>query len=272
MPLKADCHLHSSYSGDSDEPMEKMILRAIELGLTQMCFTEHMDMNFPVTATTPEGFFFLDTEAYQAELSLLKEKYAKQIKIFFGVELGTALDLIPDLYQYAKSYDFDFVIASSHLANGKDPYQPEFFEGRSDREAFREYFEAIRDNLMKFSDFDVYAHLDYVVRHGKNKDRDYVFSEYSEIFEDILTVLVNNGKGIEINTAALRYGMREAHPCTAVIKRYRELGGEIITVGSDAHKAADITSGFDFAAAALKDCGFDYYTIFEGRKAEFVKL
>jgi histidinol-phosphatase (PHP family) len=66
--------------------------------------------------------------------------------------------------------------------------------------------------------------------------------------------------------------MKEAHPCTAVIKRYRELGGEIITVGSDAHRAADITSGFDFAAAVLKDCGFDYYTIFEGRKAAFVKL
>jgi histidinol-phosphatase (PHP family) len=252
--------------------MEEMILRGIELGLTQMCFTEHMDMNFPVSEGTPQDYFLLDTEAYLAGISLLREKYAPQIKVLFGVELGTALDLIPELYHYVKSYDFDFVIASSHLANGKDPYLPEFFAGRSDQEAFREYFEAIRDNLMKFHDFEVYGHLDYAVRHGRNKDRDYHFADFREIFEEILTVLVKNGKGIEVNTAALRYGMKTAHPCTEVIKRYRELGGEIITIGSDAHKASDIAAGFDFAAAVLQDCGFEYYTVFEGRKASFVRF
>jgi histidinol-phosphatase (PHP family) len=268
----ADYHLHSAYSGDSDEPMEEMIRRGIELGLEQMCFTEHMDMNFPVSAGTPKDFFLLDTETYRAGFSLLREKYAPQIKLLFGVELGTSLDLIPELNHYIQSYDFDFVIASSHLANGKDPYLPEFFAGRSDQEAFREYFEAIRDNLMKFRDFEVYGHLDYAVRHANNQDRDYHFADYREIFEDILTVLVNNGKGIEINTAALRYGMKAAHPSTEVIKRYRELGGEIITIGSDAHKAGDIAYGFDFAAEVLRECGFEYYTVFEGREARFVRL
>jgi histidinol-phosphatase (PHP family) len=231
-----------------------------------------MDMNFPVSEGTPKDFFLLDTAAYQAGFAELREKYHGQIKLLFGVELGTALDLLPELNHYIKSYDFDFVIASSHLANGKDPYLPEFFAGRSDKEAFCEYFEAIRDNLLKFNDFDVYGHLDYAVRHGRNKDRDYIFADFRDIFEEILTALVNNGKGIEVNTAALRYGMKSPHPCPEVIKRYRELGGEIITIGSDAHKAADIAADFDFAAEVLKDCGFKYYTVFEGRKAEFVKL
>jgi histidinol-phosphatase (PHP family) len=270
MSIKADYHLHSSHSGDSEAPMEEVIQRAIALGLDRICFTEHMDMNFPVSEGTPKDYFLLDTPAYRDELFPLREKYDGQIKVCFGVELGTSLDLIGELNSYVNQYPFDFVLASSHLANGKDPYQASYFAGRSDHEAYLEYFTAIRDNLMKFADFEVYAHLDYVVRRGR--ERYYDYAEYADIFEDILTTLVNNGKGLEVNTASLRYDMRETNPCLAVVRRYRELGGEIITVGSDAHFARDVAYRFDYAAEVLEACGYKYYTVFAGRKPEFVRL
>jgi histidinol-phosphatase (PHP family) len=270
MPITADYHIHSSFSGDSDAPMEDVIQQGIALGFDRLCFTEHMDMNFPVSEGTPKDYFLLDTDTYRDHLLAMREKYAGKIKVLFGVELGTSLDLLPELNSYVNKYPFDFVIASSHLANGKDPYQDYFFAGRSDHEALLEYFTAIRDNLLKFNDFEVHGHLDYAVR--KSQARGYDYAEYADIFEDILTRLVNNGKGLEINTGSLRYGMAETHPCRAVLRRYRELGGEIITIGSDAHNAKNVAYRFDKAAAALDECGFRYYTVFEGRKAEFVRL
>ena len=179
MALKCDFHLHSSFSGDSTASMEDMILRGINLGLTSMCFTEHMDMDYVYIKPEEEGCFELNTDSYLYELAHLKEKYAKKIQILFGVELGVQPHLRRELAVYAKSFDFDFIIASSHLCNRKDPYYPYFYENRSDEEAYREYFASILDNIKAFDNFDVYGHLDYVVRYGKNKDADYSYDTVS---------------------------------------------------------------------------------------------
>ena len=278
MPITADYHLHSSFSGDSDTPMEEMIQRGIELGLTQMCFTEHNDFDYPVTESTPErrstpeGMFELNPDAYLYDLLKLKEKYADQITILFGVELGMQPHLSKQNSAFAKAHDYDFIIASSHICNGQDPYYPSFYEGRTQEEAYREYFESILENLKSYSNFDVYGHLDYVVRYGPTKDEGYSYEVYRDIFDRILDRLISMEKGIEINTAGLAKGMRDANPCIGVIRRYRELGGEIITVGSDAHNPEQIAYAFDRAADILKDCGFKYYTTFEKRSPSFHKL
>ncbi|MCL2254074.1 MAG: histidinol-phosphatase HisJ family protein [Lachnospiraceae bacterium] len=272
MPIIADYHLHSSYSKDSIADMEEMIIRAVALGLDRMCFTEHMDIDFPVSEEMPEGFFILDTDDYFRQLAHWREKYSDRIAIGFGVELGIQPHLKDILEKYVSSYDFDFVIGSAHVANGKDPYAKTFFAGRSDRNAYREYFESIYDDIISFNDFDVFGHLDYVVRYGMNKDRDYFCEEYFDVFRNILTELVNKGKGIEINTGGFRYGLRELHPFNAILKLYRELGGEIITIGSDAHDPSDICRVFDRANETLAECGFKYYTVFDKRKPIFVKI
>lgn len=272
MPLTADCHLHSSFSGDSDTPMEDMVLRGISLGLTHMCFTEHNDFDYPVSDETPSGHFEVNTDSYLFDLIKYKEKYADRIRLLFGIELGLQPQLMRRNAVYAKSYDFDFIIGSSHVCNGKDPYYPPFYEGRSEEEAYREYFTSIIENIRKFSNFDVYGHLDYVVRYGPNVDRDYSYDKYSDLFDTILRLLIDKGKGIEINTGGIKKGLRDLHPCTPVIRRYRELGGEIITVGSDAHDPGHIADAYDRAAEVLKSCGFRYYTIFEKRTPEFRKI
>lgn len=272
MTIKADYHLHSSFSGDSDAPMEDMILKGISLGLSTMCFTEHMDMDFPYTNPEEAGMFELNTDSYLYELIRLKEKYAGQIRILFGVELGIQPHLRRELALYAKSYDFDFIIASSHLCNGRDPYYPSFYEGRTDEEAYREYFSSILDCLDTFSNFDVYGHLDYVVRYGKTKDANYNYERYQDLLDRILKTLLEKEKGIELNTGAVGYHLKELNPCTAILKRYRELGGEVITIGSDAHNPESISRSFERAANLLKACGFRYYTTFEKRIPEFHKL
>lgn len=272
MAIKSDFHLHSSFSGDSTAPMEDMILKGISLGLETMCFTEHMDMDYVYTNSDKDGMFELNTDSYLYELIRLKEKYAHQIRLLFGVELGVQPHLRRELAVYAKSFDFDFIIASSHLCNRKDPYYPSFYEGRSDEEAYREYFRSILDNLKVFDNFDVYGHLDYVVRYGKTKDADYCYDKYKDVLDPILETILEKEKGIEINTGAINYHLKDLNPCTDLIKRYRSLGGEIITVGSDAHAPSAIAKGFDRAADVLIECGFKYYATFEKRTPEFHRI
>lgn len=272
MTIKADYHLHSSFSGDSDTPMENMVLEGISRGLSAMCFTEHLDMDYPYQSPEEEGLFELNTDSYLYELIRLKEKYADKIRILFGVELGIQPHLRRELAIYAKSFDFDFIIASSHICNGKDPYWPSFYEGRTDKEAYLEYFSSIPECLKAFGNFDVYGHLDYVVRYGKTKDDNYDHEEYKDIIDQILKTLLKMEKGIEVNTGAAGYHLKDLNPCAGILKRYRELGGEIVTIGSDAHDPSAIARSFDRAADVLKACGFRYYATFEKRMPEFHKL
>ncbi|MDE7233380.1 MAG: PHP domain-containing protein, partial [Lachnospiraceae bacterium] len=173
---------------------------------------------------------------------------------------------------YAKSYEFDFIIGSSHVCHGKDPYYTSFYEGRTQEDAYQEYFESILENLKAYSNFDVYGHLDYVVRYGPQKDEGYSYELYRELFDKILTKLIDMEKGLEVNTGGLAKGMRDVHPCSGILKRYRELGGEIVSVGSDAHVPELIAHAFDRAGEILKDCGFRYYAVFEKRQPVFHKL
>ncbi len=272
MMILADSHLHTSYSGDSESPMESMVERAIAMGMETLCFTEHMDMDFPYASAEEWGCFELDTDAYQMGIDRCREKYGGRIGLNFGVELGVQPHIAGKLKAYTEKYDFDFIIASSHICNKRDPYYPGFYEGRKEEEAYREYFQSILDNLTAFSDFDVYGHLDYVVRYGPEKDKNYSYGRYADILDSILRRLAESGKGIEINTGAIPHGLRELNPCTDIIRRYRELGGEIITVGSDAHAPQRIAEGFDRAADILRACGYQYYTVFSSRHPRQVKL
>lgn len=271
MAINADFHMHSNFSGDSDAPMEQMIKRAISLGLSHICMTEHYDPDY-VYLPGEEGRFELNTDSYLYELLRLREKYKNEISVGFGVELGLQPHLKRQLAVYSKSHDFDFIIGSSHICNRKDPYYPAFFEGRSEDEAHHEYFECILKCVKSLPYFDVYGHLDYVVRYGPTKNHSYTYAKHADVFDKILSYLIESGKGIEINTAGFRNDLNQPNPCTDVLKRYHELGGDIITVGSDAHTPSDIACDFDRACEILKACGFRYYCVFQSRMPEYFKL
>ena len=118
----------------------------------------------------------------------------------------------------------------------------------------------------------MYGHLDYVVRYGPEKDRGYCYETYSDLFDRILELLLEKGKGLELNTGGISDGMRDVHPCREVLRRYRQKGGEIITIGSDAHDPAEIAAHFHRAEEVLQECGFRYYTVFENRQPEFKRF
>ncbi|MGN0306803.1 MAG: histidinol-phosphatase HisJ family protein [Lachnospiraceae bacterium] len=271
MPIQADMHTHSSFSSDCDIPLEEMINHARSLGLTHYCVTEHLDLDFPIHPVDQLDFL-LDTHSYLEKARFLQKNCPSDFRLLIGVELGLQPHLGKQLQAFVREHSFDFVIASSHLCHGKDPYYPDFYEGRTEEEAYREYFTSVLENIQAFDSFDVYGHLDYVVRYGPYKDTRYSYEKYRDILDSILQLLLEKGKGIELNTGGVKYGLKELHPCTPLLKRYKELGGEIITVGSDAHKPENIAAHFAWAQEVLKAGGFNYYTIFKNRRPEFIPL
>ncbi len=272
MSIKADFHLHSSFSGDAHIPMEEMIQQGIQTGLTTMCFTEHMDMDYPPPNGTSENIFLVNTDSYLYDLLHFREKYRDKIKLLFGIELGIQAHIIPELEHYIESYPFDFVIASSHLCGGVDPYFSAYYEGKSEWTSYHQYFESILENVKSFSNFDVYGHLDYIVRYGPNKNKFYTYEDHKDVIDEILRILIRGGKGIELNTGGYKYGLGVPNPCPEILKRYNELGGKIITIGSDAHTPEYIGSYFNEAREVLLACGFTHYTTFEKRTPTFIKL
>lgn len=260
--ITADLHTHSSFSTDSDEPLFEMAKAAGENGLQTLCITEHMDMDYP------GGEFILDTEGYKNEL--LRVRGQTNVELLFGVELGLMDYLAPRLEEYAKAWDFDFIIGSSHLVDGQDPYYPEYFQKLGSKNGILRYFESILANVKAIDCFDVYGHLDYVVRYSPEKS--YSPADYREIIDEILKLLIGKGKGIEINTAGIKSGLGYVHPHEFILKRYKKLGGEIVTIGSDAHDRSRVAADFDKAQAALTAAGFTNYTIFRERKPSFVAI
>lgn len=250
--------------------MEDMIKQAIQARLTGICFTEHLDPDYP---KTPDNLkFSLDIPSYHSQLMKLKDAYKEQIEIHFGIELGLQLHLGKYFHDLLEKYPFDFVIGSSHLVHGADPYYPEFFQGRSEQRAYMEYFESILENLSAFGEMDAYGHLDYIVRYGPNQNKFYSYGRYQDILDEILRKLIKKNVGLEVNTGGYHYRLGEPNPCTAIIRRYKALGGEIITIGADAHTPDKVGYAFDRAAQVLKECGFRYYTVFKERKPEFLPL
>lgn len=261
--IYSDFHTHTSFSSDSREPLCEMVESAVNSGVKTLCITEHHDPDYPT------GEFNLNVEEYRKELFRVKEEYSGKIELLFGVEIGVMDYLSPVLYDFTRKWDFDFVIASTHLVDGFDPYYPEYFEKLGSRNAILRYFESTLANINTFDDFDVYGHLDYVVRYSPEKE--YNPLDYRELIDEILKMLISMGKGIEVNSKGASV-IGYCHPHEFILRRYKELGGEIVTIGSDAHDRTRIRADFDKAENSLRNAGFDRYTIFRNRTPEFVKL
>ena len=271
----SDIHLHSSYSTDNETPMEDMILSGIEKGLKIMCFTEHMDYDYPSDPAKevnghPE--FWLDTDDYLAGYLRMKEKYGQKIDLLFGVEVGMQPHIVDWNTNYVNQYDFDFVLGSAHTIEHRDPYFADFYEGRGERAAYEKYFEEALEDVRLFSEFDSFAHFDYVVRYGPNKNKYYSYKEYSDLIDPILRTLIDKGIALEVNAGGYRKGLGAPNPGKDVLLRYKELGGELITVGSDAHHPEEVAIDLDRIEQLLIECGFKYHAIFIGRKPVFYPL
>lgn len=276
--IQADMHMHTWFSTDSEACPCDMADEAVRKGLKTICFTDHFDKDD--LEWGEEGIF--DVDAYFVEMQKLQEEYAGKLNIRIGIELGLRTYLKDYYEELTKKYPFDFVIGSVHNVPYKkdaegnilytDPAAEKLFTDRTDKEAYRLMMETTLENVRTSDCFQTLGHLDYVVRYGKSREKEYSYTDYADIIDEILKLLIEKEKGLEVNSAGLKYGLPFAHPHPDVLKRYRELGGEIITIGADAHKPEHIAYDFARAEEILKSCGFKYYTEFFEQKPVFKQL
>lgn len=265
--MRADVHMHCGYSNDSESRPEDMVESAITKGLSVICFTDHYDKDN--LDWGDEAIF--DVESYFQKMKELQEEYRDQIDIRIGAEIGMQPYLAEYYQNFMAQHPFDFVIGSVHSVLEHD-VALDFFQKHSDPKGYKIYFEEMLQDVQKIKSYDVLGHLDYIVRYSNQGSKGFDLNDYMDIIEEILKQVIAHGKGIEMNMSGLKYGLGAPHPQPEIIKQYRELGGEIITVGADGHIPEHIAYDYHLADDILKSCGFKYYTEFKGRKPVFVKI
>lgn len=271
--ITADYHTHTAFSTDSTASPEQMIQQAVALGLKTYCITDHMDYLFP----GDEQSFIFDPALYLKELSDLRSRYRDRIDLRIGIELGlrdepNVRDSVSERIQnLLKQYSFDYVIGSTHIVDGMDPYEAAYWEKYTVSDGIRRYFESVFYSICHYDGFQTYGHLDYVLRYvpkGSTVD----MSEYSDLIDRILREIIARGIVLEVNTSRLARGEAETNPSRAILSRYRELGGNKIAIGSDAHAPNAIAGGFQETERRLKELGFTHYCIFRKQKASLRRL
>ena len=259
-----DYHLHSAVSFDSEALPADMAAAAVQRGLREICFTDHYDFHTD-PQVAPRGFTVAQYKTAYDGLEV------PGLAIRRGVEFGLTRWNAPHLKELAAQYPYDFILGSVHFVDGFDPYEPEYWRGRTVQEAFRAYLEEAYQCLLVHSDFDVLGHLTYVCKSAYNPTHEPVRLEaYRQITDEILKLLVAKGKGMEVNTSGVdRAGA--FLPDAEFLRRFRELGGEIVTVGSDAHDPSRVGQYAAQALQMLKDI-FGHVCTYEKRQPIFHKL
>lgn len=288
----ADYHIHTYYSDDSTYPMEQVVKDAISKGITDLCFTDHVDYGIKEDADklTPEQRqelkvkiqnpnvpqYNVDYLAYVAEYQDVKEKYADKINLKLGMEFGLQIHTIPQYQKLFNSYPFDFIIMSCHQVENKEFWTQEFQQGRSQDEYNQRYYDEILAQVKNYHDYSVLGHLDLIARYDKAGI--YPFAKIRDKIAEILKIVIADGKGIELNTSSVRYkihnaqGKPELTPSREILALYKELGGRIITTGSDSHKPEHLGAYIAEQSQELKKLGFKEICTFEKMQPIFHKL
>ncbi|MGL5641614.1 MAG: histidinol-phosphatase HisJ family protein [Paraclostridium sp.] len=261
-----DYHMHSSFSGDSQTDMEDMVKKSIDLGLKEICFTDHVDYDI-----ISDVEFKTDYDAYFEKINMLKNKFSGDIVIKKGIEMGVQPHILERCSNDISRYPFDFVICSMHAIDKIDLYNGTFFNDKTQIQAYENYYETLYNIVKNYNDYSVLGHLDLVKRYGgfKSELDDKLFYD---ILEAILKEAIYKGKGIEINTSCFRYGLKDLTPSTNILKMYKDLGGEIITTGSDSHIPDQVAYNFDYIYNKLNELGFKYVSKFDSMKPSFISI
>lgn len=267
--LFVDSHVHSNYSDDSTMRPEEAVTAALALGLKGVAFTDHYEIDFP----DKQFLFEFDREKRAAHIHSLRVHYGPDVEILNGIELGLQPHVVDESARIISSHAFDFVICSVHAVDHIALHDPEaFYEDKTKEQVYRRYLEEIYQVLKNFDNFDVIGHLGYLRRYVPYEVKSMHFKHYDDILEAILMWLIERGKGIEVNMSGYTYRLASSIPEVDIIKRYKELGGEIITLGSDAHEPCHIGKSFKQGIAILERAGFAHVNYFKDRKPLFVSL
>ena len=274
----ADYHVHTEFSDDSVYLMEDIIQDALRMGMDEICFTDHVDYGTkedvipgqPISYRGEYPLTNVDYPRYAEAVKRMQELYKGRIKIRMGMEFGVQTHTISRFEELFRLYPFDFIILSIHQVEDKEFWTQEFQEGRTQKEYDERYYEELLNVVRTYKDYSVLGHLDLIVRYDKAGI--YPFERVRPLIEEILKTVIANGKGIEINTSSRRYGLADSTPSKEILKLYRELGGRIITIGSDSHKPEHLGAYFREAKQYLKGLGYEQFCTFDQMQPVFHKL
>lgn len=277
-----DCHTHTQFSVDSEADINEMIERACELGLAAYAITDHCECNrwysedhYPGEDTYRYFNFGRDFENSVSAVTKLKEHYADRLNLICGVEMGQATHDFEIAGKIINDNRLDFVIASMHqLPKTEDFAFIDYTKYTIDGiyELLERYFTEIY-KLCKWGKFDVLGHLTYTLRYIKGSfGIDIDTSRYDELIAESFRALIQNGCGIEINTSGLRQAYGDTFPSLKYVRLYRELGGEILSIGSDAHTVEDLGKGVGDGAEIARAAGFRHLCYFKRRKPVFIEI
>lgn len=267
--MLADYHVHSEFSDDSVYPMEQVVKDAIAMGLYEICFTDHVDYGIkddwdcghPIKYRGKEPLANVDYPRYDAKIKELQYLYGEEITIKMGMEFGMQTHTIEQYKALFRKYPFDFIILSVHQVEDQEFWTQDFQQGRSQKEYNERYYEEMLDLVRTYEDYSVLGHMDLITRYDKKGI--YPFGKLKPLIEEILKTVIERGKGIEFNTSYHRYGLKDTTPSMDILKLYRRLGGEIITMGSDSHKPEHLGAYIEEGKQLLKSLGFRFFCTYE---------
>lgn len=283
--MLTDYHVHSIYSDDSFYPMEQVVQDAIALGLDEICFTDHVDYGIKRDWDDPAGILYrpggpgepermpmanVDYPRYVSEISAFREKYKDRLSIKMGLEFGMQMHTIPQYEKLFASYPFDFILLSVHQVEDQEFWNQDFQRGRTQKEYNLRYYEELLNLVTHYHHYSVLGHLDLISRYDKAGI--FPFEEIRPLVTDIFRTVIADGKGIEVNTSCYRYGLKDLTPSMDILKLYRDLGGRILTIGSDSHKKEHLGAGIAKTLETLKEIGFHEIYTFRRMKPFPVQL
>ena len=274
----ADYHVHSEYSDDSAYPLEQVVRDAIAMGMDEICFTDHVDYGIKqdwdagveIAYRGGQPLANVDYSRYMAQLHELQQRYGGRIRIKIGLEFGVQTHTIPQYRALLARYPLDFVILSIHQVENQEFWTQQFQHGRTQQQYNERYYEELLAVVQQYQGYSVLGHLDLITRYDKQGV--YPFARVRPLVEAILRRVIADGKGIEVNTSSHRYGLVDTTPAVAMLRLYRDLGGTIITIGSDSHAPAHLGTHIAEARALLRELGFRHFCTFDRMQPVFHPL
>ncbi len=265
-----DNHNHSQFSFDGQRTsIEASARAALSAGLGGICFSDHCDHYVPPMKADFEDLKpeYFDVDEQQAEITRVQGLLGNDIKILKGIEIGMYEDCHEQIRNILRSNSFDQVLASVHYIEQTDPYYGGYYDDKDWKQAYGRYLETIYREMTWLGDFDIMGHYDYIVRYAPYPVTSIRYRDFSDIFDEMFRYLIQEGKALEINTKSYEgHRGRIVELDLNVLHRYREMGGEIISLGSDSHEASRVGAGFSHHAALLKSLGFRWSAHYENRK------
>ena len=263
----SDCHIHSEISYDGHDPVMMLCEHAARLGLHAVTVTDHIECNEVRTERDLDCVRRSLTDTQRAAIA-----FDHRLKVYRGIELGQATQNLSVAERILRDFEFDFVLGSLHNNAGEKDFYFLDYGSLNVEHLLTRYFREVLE-MIELGWFDSLAHLTYPLRYIRgDNDIEVCYEVYESYIDSILHALIRKEKALEINSSGLRQRIGTTLPSGIVMKRFRELGGRYVTVGSDAHRWADVGSGVEEAMDILRRSGFDEFTVYAGRKPQLLPI